>query len=61
MQYFPNLPRSIRLLNTGEPLSAEMTYLPEYFSNGRAGLYLHVTGIPIDDLQNEPIVIEVEW
>ena len=61
MQYFPNLPKSVRLLNTGESLSAEMAYLPEYFSNGRAGLYLHVTGIPIDDLQSEPIVIEIEW
>ena len=35
------------------------------FINGDNGKcedkYLHITGIPIDDFANEPIVLEIEW
>lgn len=51
-------------MNTGEKLPFEVEPLPEYFSleTGMAdGVYLHITDIPIDDLQSEPIVIEIEW
>lgn len=61
LQYFPNMPKSVRLLNTGKPLKASFDLLPEYFSNGQAQPFLHVTGIPVDDLANEAIVIEIEW
>ncbi len=61
LQYFPNVPKSVRLLNTGKPLKASFDLLPEYFSNGQAQPFLHVTGIPVDDLANEAIVIEIEW
>ena len=61
LQYFPTIPKSVRLLNTGKALPASVDLLPEYFSAGRANPYLHITGIPIDDLSSEPIVIEIEW
>ena len=61
LQYFPSMPKSVRLLNTGKPLSASFDLLPEYFSNGQAQPFLHITGIPVDDLANEAIVIEIEW
>lgn len=61
LQYFPKMPRSVRLLNTGKPLSFAFDLLPEYFSNGQAQPFLHITGIPVDDLANEAIVIEIEW
>ena len=48
-------------MNTGKDLKAEIAQLPEYFSAGMAGTFLHVTGIPIDDLASEAIVIEFEW
>jgi alpha-L-fucosidase len=61
LQYFPSIPKSVRLMNTGKALAASVDLLPEYFSAGRANPYLHITGIPIDDLSAEPIVIEIEW
>lgn len=61
MKYFPSFPKQVRLMNTGEELQYAMEYLPEYFSEGRAKLYLHITGIPIDELASEPIVIEITW
>ena len=61
LQYFPSMPKSVRLLNTGKPLSASFDLLPEYSSNGQAQPVLHITGIPVDDLANEAIVIEIEW
>ena len=59
--FFPSIPKSVRLLNTGAELSAKVELLPEYFSDGRAMRYLHITGIPIDELSSEAIVIEIEW
>ena len=61
LQYFPKMPRSVRLLNTGKALPFAFDLLPEYFSNGQALPFLHITGIPVDDLANEAIVIEIEW
>lgn len=61
LQYFPNVPKRVRLLNTGKDLPAAIDKLPEYQSNGQAKSFLHLTGIPVDDLANEPIVIEIEW
>ena len=62
LKYFPKVPRLVRLLNTGEQLNAAIAPLPEYVSScGKAMTFLHITGIPIDDLENEPIVIEIDW
>jgi len=55
------VPKSVRLMNTGEKLMANIDLLPEYASNGQARPFLHITGIPVDDLSNEPIVIEIDW
>ena len=44
------------------PFAAEV--LPEHF-NGQTGraeqIFLHLRGIPVDDLASEPIVLEIEW
>lgn len=61
LRYFPSFPKQVRLLNTGKELSYAIDPLPEYSSNGQAVPYLHVTGIPIDDLSAEPIILEIEW
>ncbi|MBR2020157.1 MAG: alpha-L-fucosidase [Clostridia bacterium] len=61
LRYFPKLPKRVRLLNTGKDLNAAIEALPEYFQAGIAQTHLHITGIPIDDLSDEPIVIEIEW
>ncbi len=64
LKAYPSLPKSVRLMNTGKALSFCETLLPAYF-NGKTGMcedtYLHLSGIPIDDLASEPIVIEIEW
>jgi len=61
---YPRLPRRVRLMNTGRDLAFKIEVLPEFF-NGKTGKaeveFLHITGIPIDDLLAEPIVLEIEW
>lgn len=61
---YPSVPKRVRLMNTGALLPFAAESLPEFFS-GQTGqaehIYLHISGIPVDDLANEPIVIEVEW
>ena len=66
MKNWKHLPKRVRLLNTGKDLPFNITHLP--FLNGfneHARLdgpeLLDFTGIPVDDLVGEPIVIEVEW
>lgn len=62
LKFFPAQPRRVRLLNTGRDLPFAVEPLPEYFTDGKAEhRYLHIRGIPVDDLQSEPIVIEIEW
>lgn len=58
---YPSIPKRVRLLNTGKDLPFANERLPEYAQSGRAGLYLHIYGIPADELVSEPIVIEIEW
>jgi len=60
-EFFPKKPKKVRLMNTGEELCVTIEKLPEYFTNGQAMTHLHISGIPIDDLVSEPIVIEIEW
>ena len=60
---YPGLPKSVRLLNTGEALPFAAERLPEFFkTNGVAEhIYLHIRNIPVDDLAQEPIALEIEW
>ena len=62
LKYYPSLPKRVRLLNTGKDLPFARDLLPEFFTeSGLAIAFLHISGIPVDDLSNEAIVIEVEW
>lgn len=59
---YPSEPKKVTLLNTGAQLTAKVEPLPEFFDRmGIAKVYLHITGIPIDELCAEPIVLEIEW
>ena len=60
---YPNVPKSVHLMNTGKQLSFKRELMPEYFvfDTGRAIEMLHISGIPIDTLEHEPIVLEIEW
>ena len=60
---YPSLPAKVRLLNTGKELKFKVERLPEFFDleSGIADYFLHISGIPVDDLASEAIVIEVEW
>lgn len=61
---YPKKPRAVRLLNTGESLDHSITYLPESFAWDSESLKrrnLLISGIDIDSLSDEPIVIEIEW
>lgn len=64
IKLFPNKPARVRLLNTGADLPFTVERLPEFF-NGKTGMaehsYLHIPGIPIDRLNDEPIVLEITW
>ena len=61
IKYFLSFPKRVRLMNTGKDLKYAIELLPEYFAEGRANTYLHISGIPVDELVNEPIVIEITW
>ena len=61
---YPSLPKSVRLMNTGEKLEFGERVLPEFFNlyNGLAEtVFLHIRGIPVDELSGEAIVLEIEW
>ena len=61
-EFFPSVPKSVRLLNTGSDLRYAIERMPEFFTgSGMASLVLHISGIPIDDLSGESVVIEIEW
>jgi len=63
LERYPGVPKSVKLLNTGAELSAKVERMPEFFdgSTGMAKVFLHIRGIPVDDLCREPIVLEIEW
>lgn len=61
IKYFLSFPKKVRLMNTGKDLKYAIELLPEYFAEGRANTYLHISEIPVDELVNEPIVIEITW
>jgi alpha-L-fucosidase len=63
------LPRRAILLNTGQPLEAKVEITPrlwqEQWNQGRRGAeikpYLHLRGLPVDDLAGQVIVLELEF
>ena len=64
IERFPSIPKKVRLLNTKEELPFEMRVIPSYYDRDSGictGEYLTISNIPVDDLENEPITIEVEW
>lgn len=64
LEHYPSRPKAVRLMNTGELLPFDLTYLPELFT-GKEGflnrIALHIHHIDVDRLENEPIVIEIQW
>ena len=57
-----SVPRCVRLLNTGKELRAAIERMPHcHNADGTIYEVLHVSGIPIDELASEAIVIEIEW
>ncbi|MBQ4153765.1 MAG: alpha-L-fucosidase [Clostridia bacterium] len=64
LEKYPSAPKSVCLMNTGEALKFKEELLPEFFNpdNGKSEtVFLHISGIPIDELISEPIVLEIEW
>ena len=60
---FPCLPKKVVLVNTGEMLQYEIAKIPQFIGDD-GKIYcdtLRIHAIPIDELQNEPVVLEIEW
>ena len=59
------LPKNAVVLNNGAELTCELAYMPFYFFSGSDGgreeAYLHVMGIPVNDLAGEVIVLRLEF
>ncbi len=60
---YPNAPKSVRFMNSGEFLKFDLILLPEFIdmSKTEQGPLLHIYGVDIDNFSDEPIVIEIEW
>ena len=62
MKSYPRMPKYVRLLNTGEDLKFGLEYLPESFDGTDVHReLLTVSGIPVDTLCGESIVVEICW
>ena len=64
LRKFPQIPKSVKLMNTGETLAfhiaPHLLLLDSDTGIAKDGC-LHITGIPVDDLAQEPIVLELTW
>lgn len=61
---YPSMPKQVVLRNTNQTLKAELIPYPHYvreIDHFAVKDALHITGIPIDELENEPVVLEIEW
>ncbi len=61
---YPNIPKSVKLMNNGELLEFRLERMPGIYtgkSDGIAEEFLHISGINVDDFASEPIALEVEW
>ena len=64
MGKFPGMPKAVRLMNTGEQLPFRVQRLPNYFIGDTCRAeqaYLRIYNIPVDELEQEPIVLEIQW
>lgn len=66
MKNYPSVPKRVRLMNTGAELPCGEDLLPDFldivtWESGICTPYLHIYNIPVDDLDSEPLVVEVEW
>jgi len=63
LEYYPAWPKKVRLLNNGQELEMKKTYLPNYFApdGTSCGPHISLRGIPVDEFDSEPIVLELEW
>lgn len=63
IENYPSEPKSVKLLNTGRELPWKIERLPEFCDGktGEARIFLHIRGIPVDELSSEAIVIEIQW
>ena len=64
LKKFPGMPKCVKLVNSGEDLKFLVEYMPEFLNPDNEETkteYLHIMNIPVDDHENEPIVIEIEW
>ncbi len=63
LKSYPKLPKSVRLLNTGAylPFGLDLNMWernPDYTAGGP---FLRIREIPVNELESEPITIEIEW
>ncbi|MBQ8267841.1 MAG: alpha-L-fucosidase [Clostridia bacterium] len=60
---YPNEPKSVRLMNSGEELKYDIIVLPEFIDMNKENQEkpLHIYGIDADKYADEPIVIEIKW
>ena len=64
LKRYPSMPKSVRLMNTGKQLSYDVLYLPESFAENGDSVgkkWLYISSIDIDKLENEPLIVEIEW
>ena len=60
---YPNQPKSVRFMNSGENLHYNVIPLPEFMDMSKKNQddLLHIYGIDADKYADEPIVIEIDW
>ncbi len=57
-----DMPKKAVVLNNQKQLECENVYMPSYFSDGKMDSeYLHIMGIPVNELCGEVIVIKLEF
>ena len=56
------LPKSVTLLNTGQPLEASVVYVPRrWFTKEGKREQLHIQGLPVNTLLDEVMVVQIEF
>ena len=64
LEKYPSLPKSVRLLNTNEFLSFDEIQVPEFFVTDYERFEknsLHIRVNDLDELEGEPIILEIDW
>ncbi len=63
LKNYPNEPKSVRFMNSGEVLEYNIIPLPEFMDMAKTkqDALLHIYGIDADRYSDEPIVIKIEW